>query len=391
VAVYAIGTVLAYALILILARYSSILERDGRLGSIRYIAGRTALYLLLPSIVLVLLALLFSSQLIRFLGITWPLPLLVMALALLVTWQLAILRGLLQGMQRFGALSLNLSIELVFRVTGLVVALLIGLKVGGAMAAVLGGVMVASVVGAYSLKDVIMSKPVPAPLRTMVGFSILAALGTLGIFLLYNTDTILAGVVLKDPTGVKVGTVSGYYGALNKIGTIIYFLTMSVGQVLFPKVIEAVAKDEHPGHLLAKSAGIVGLLGVGAIVVFGVLPGLIVGSLFGHDYSPIIPDVLPIGVAGLALSLDNLLIQFSIAVKDRVFIPILGLGVVIQCVAIFAFHHTFGSIVYDVLLSQLAILVVLTIRCAILLPALSPAAALDLTPAEVPTSIIVEP
>ena len=51
----------------------------------------------------------------------------------------------------------------------------------------------------------------------------------------------------------------------------------------------------------------------------------------------------------MALSLDNLLIQFFMAVHDRMFMPILGAAVIAEAVLIVLFHQGVGQIVADVL------------------------------------------
>src|SRR5207249_694879 len=151
---------------------------------------------------------------------------------------------------------------------------------------------------------------------------------------------------------------------------LLYFLTLSVSQVLFPRVVEAVATGHHPGRILLSSAGILAALGAGALLVFALFPGLVVGILFGASFNDAIPLVFPVGVIGLALSLDNLLVQFFMAVHDRVFVPILALAVVAEGVLIFLFHARVGEVVLDVLVSLLGLLVLLSIRCYLLLPKL---------------------
>ena len=197
----------------------------------------------------------------------------------------------------------------------------------------------------------------------MAGFSLTAAAGIIGVQILYNQDVILAEHYLNSHAG-------GIYGGLNKIGTILYFLTLSVSQVLFPRVVEAVAKEEHPGRILLYSAGLLTLLGAGALLVFGVVPGLVVGVLFGPSFQDAVPYVFAVGVIGLALSLDNLLVQFFMAVHDRVFLPILGLGVLGEGVAIFLFHANVGQVVADVVVTLVALLLLLSVRCYLLLPTL---------------------
>jgi O-antigen/teichoic acid export membrane protein len=197
----------------------------------------------------------------------------------------------------------------------------------------------------------------------MANFSLTASVGIIGVLILYNQDVILAKHYLTDHD-------AGIYGGLNKIGTILFFLTLSVSQVLFPRVVEAVAKEEHPGRILLYSAGILIALGACALIVFAVVPGLVVGVLFGPSFRDAIPFVFLVGLIGLALSLDNLLVQFFMAVHDRVFMPILALGVVAEAGLIVLFHAGVGQVVLDVLVALVGLLVLLGIRCYVLLPQL---------------------
>src|SRR6202022_4355152 len=185
----------------------------------------------------------------------------------------------------------------------------------------------------------------------------------IGVQILYNQDVILAEHFLSGHDG-------GIYGGLNKIGTILFFLTLSVSQVLFPRVVEAVAKEEHPGRILLASAGILSALGAGALLVFAVASSLVVGILFGDSFRDAVPFVFLVGLIGLALSLNNLLVQFFMAVHDRVFVPILAFGCVLEATLIFMFHDKVGQVVLDVLAALLVLLVLLSVRCYLLLPKL---------------------
>ncbi len=130
------------------------------------------------------------------------------------------------------------------------------------------------------------------------------------------------------------------------------------------------AKEQHPGRILLSSAGILAGLGLCALLVFAVVPGLVVAILFGPSFSDATPYVFPVGVIGLALALDNLLVQFFMAVHDRVFVPILALAVVAEGGLILMFHARVGQVVLDVLIALIGLLVLLTIRCYVLLPTL---------------------
>jgi O-antigen/teichoic acid export membrane protein len=362
IAVYAVGTGPALILIVVLARYTAMLSARGDPG-VRSLLARTARLVAIPSLVLILMTTLFARPIAAFEHLGSTIPILILGFSIALIWQVAIPRGILQGLQRFTSLSLNLSLELIVRTTVVFLLLRAGYAVSGAMAAVFVGLVFVFCLGLYTLRDHFRDTGTRVQLRVMAGFSLTAAAGIIGVQILYNQDVILAEHFLSSHDG-------GIYGGLNKIGTILYFLTLSVSQVLFPRVVEAVAKEEHPGRILLASAGFLTALGLGALLVFAVAPGLVVGVLFGSSFRDATPYVVPIGVVGLALSLDNLLVQFFMAVHDRLFVPILALGVVAEGVLIFLFHARVGQVVADVLVALLGLLVLLSLRCYVLLPRL---------------------
>src|SRR5439155_1665987 len=150
---------------------------------------------------------------------------------------------------------------LIVRTVVVVLRLRAGYAVSGSMAAVLVGLAFVFCLGLYSLRDHFRGTATRVRLRVMAGFSLTAAAGIIGVQILYNQDVILAEHYLNSHDG-------GIYGGLNKIGTILFFLTLSVSQGLFPRVVEAVANDEHPGRILLWSAVILTALGAGALLVF---------------------------------------------------------------------------------------------------------------------------
>ena len=374
IAVYAVGTGPALILIVVLARYTAMLNARGDPG-VRSLLVRTVRLIAIPCLLLILVTTLFARPIALFEHVGSTIPILILGFAIALIWQVAIPRGILQGLQRFTSLSLNLSLELVVRTTVVFVLLRAGYAVSGAMAAVFAGLAFVFFLGLWSLRDHFrygVGRRVH--LRVMAGFSLTAAAGIIGVQILYNQDVILAEHFLNHHDG-------GIYGGLNKIGTILFFLTLSVSQVLFPRVVEAVAREQHPGRILLSSAGILTALGAGALLVFAAAPGLVVGILFGPSFRDAIPLVFPVGVIGLALSLDNLLVQFFMAVHDRVFVPMLALGVVAEGILIFLFHAHVRDVVLDVLAALVGLLILLGVRCYVLLPRLRAESLVEREPA----------
>jgi len=135
VALYTVGGVVNLILILVLARYTATLEARGDTSGERYVILRTLQVLALPALAFLVLAAILSLPAAAFLNLRSPLPLFWLGAAIAVFWFTAVPRGVLQGTQRFTALSLNLSLELIARTSLVFVLLKVGLAVVG-MAAV---------------------------------------------------------------------------------------------------------------------------------------------------------------------------------------------------------------------------------------------------------------
>ena len=365
VSVFLVGNGLTYVITLVLARYAATLEAQGSSSALHHVMVRSSRLLILPSLAALVLMSALAPLGADFLHLASWAPGIWLALGLVAIWQVGVPRGMLQGTQRFGALSANLSGEMVVRTSLLAVLLLLGLGVSGSMIAIVGGAAFSYAIGMNSLRDVLAAPGEKVQMRVMAGFAVTALIGTLGVLFLYNNDVILAKHYLSAHE-------AGIYGALNKIETIIFFGTLSVSQVLYPRVVEAIAKDSHPGRLLALSAAIIAGLGLCALAVFAVGHDPIVNILYGKEYREATGYMVLVGLIGLLLSLNNLLVYFFMAAHDRWFVPLLAAGVALEGVLIFLNHSGVGAVVRDVLLSLIVLLAALTLRCLILLPRLRP-------------------
>src|SRR5437660_4318872 len=203
VGLFTVGTTANLILVLVLARYAADLVAAGRLGAIRHIVARTGRLLAIPAAAVFVLTAALSVPIAAFENFESPVPVIWLGFAIAVFCYAAIPRGVLQGMQRFPALSANLSLELVVRTGVLVLLLAVGAGVTGSMMALAAGATFACAFGVFTLRDLYRMDTDVVRMRTMASFAVTAAAGTLGIILLYNLDVVLAAHYLdKHSAGI---------------------------------------------------------------------------------------------------------------------------------------------------------------------------------------------
>jgi len=298
----------------------------------------------------------FAQHIASFENLTSVLPVVVTVVALALAWQLAILRGVLQGLHRFAQLAMNSSVELAVRSLSAAALLLAGFAVGGAMAAVMIGLLSALVLALLGFRDRLSPTLPRAPAITIGTFSVSAVVGIIGIQVLFSQDVILAKHYLSQDD-------AGIYASINKTAALVFFLTLSVSQVLFPRVVRSINTSQSPGHLLLGSVSLlVGIGGAGTLAM-GLQPGLLIAILYGPAFASAVPYVFIAGLIGLALSVDNLLVQFLMAAHDLFFIPILVVGCVAELFLIAEFHGNVGQVVASVLTPAAAMAPAFGFRC----------------------------
>jgi O-antigen/teichoic acid export membrane protein len=245
--------------------------------------------------------------------------------------------GILQGLERFIALGLLMLWVATSRIAlGVPWALSdLGGGPGGALLGTALGNIVALVAVAWLVREHVVGRGTGAAragLRRRLDMrSLTAGAAFTGFAVLSNFDVILAKLLL-DPQS------SGEYAALATIEKIIFFLPGAVSLLMVPRAAKA--------RLESGSAG--GVLRLAALLVFGVTllvavpaafaPSLVVETMFGAGYDDASAGVIPIAIAGAGLALLNLLVVYTVAIRDRRWLGLLLAGVGVQVAAIGVFH-----------------------------------------------------
>ena len=245
--------------------------------------------------------------------------------------------GILQGLERFIALGLVMFWVSLSRIA-LGVPWAISRFGGGPGGALLGtalGNITALIAVGWLVREHLLRRGTGAAtsgLRRRLDARAVAAGGAFIAFaVLSNFDVLLAKLVL-NPTN------SGRYAALATIEKIIFFLPGAVALLMVPRAAKVRGARGDATKVLRVSALIV----VGATLLVALPaaldPRFVVRTMFGAHYTAASGGVVPIALAGAGLALVNLLVVYTVAISDRRWVGLLLAGIVMQTLAILAFH-----------------------------------------------------
>jgi len=367
----------------VVAREVAIAEAAGDAGRPGAIVRRL-LARLLPVALLASAGLLaLASPAAGYLQVDDPTPLRVLALILGVLLLLPVLRGALQGRQRFGALAgLGLLDVLVKLVLGAVLVRL-GYGVTGAFAAMLAGAVAGLALTAVALShghtaeaaapDFAPLAPAlepagPGPAAAVVaggksgwrmGLATLLALG--GLNAMVTLDAVLVKHFFLPPE-------AGAYAAVSVLGRSLFWASGAITLVVLPLAARrsAAGRSAPPsgrlgavlgGHeLLWLSGAIVLGLGVVAQGLFTAVPGLLLALLFGSSYRLAAPLLPLYGWAALCLALANVAIYYLLGHGRAAPALIAPLGALLQVALIVALRQSLQGVIVALLVANAALL-----------------------------------
>ena len=231
-------------------------------------------------------------------------------------------RGVLQGEERFVPLSLNFitygSTTLVF----LPVLLHFQLRAVGAVVAINLALVLCNLFRrGHAARPAHAAHHQRLHMGRILRSSLGASAGIAVITLFYNFDVLLAKHFLggNDP---------GLYSAMSLLGKILFFGTISISAVMFPRVAALHSQGKSSVRVVDLSLAMVTAAGAVVVAFYWLFPGFTVSVLLHraeyHAIEPYLPGIFALAMLGLALS--NVLVYYFVGVHRRRFVvgPIIG-------------------------------------------------------------------
>ena len=321
-----------------IAKFSAQFRAEGKEEKVNRLLGRSLRKMVIVGVGGFLAFFLVHAPLASFLKIPKT-ALLVFMPIVFFALLLPVMRGVLQGLQRFKELGWNVALEGLLKVGAGLGLIVLGFGVNGAILGIVISFAGASLLVAYF------------PLRALLkkqGEAFEKAEIYKYAFPVFYVLVILTGYYTIDVLLVKhffSAAEAGYYAALSIIGKVIFFGTFALGSVMFPKVAEMHSLKKENKHLLKKSLILMVLGSIVDVGVYFAVPKLIVLVLFGEQYLPIVPLVGAMGIAMAFFSLCYLLSLYNLSVNRTKFVYVLGVFFVIEALLIGVFHETLGQVV----------------------------------------------
>lgn len=326
------------AVLTVAMRYSGELYALKKYQSIKKLLKIFTKYALFAGVFLLLLGLVFIKPISNFLSIKDLLPIVIALTGFIFGFLMVVNKGVLQGTQRFIPLSILGILESLLKLTFGIILIKIGMEVSGAILAVVLSGAVAYFATFVPLTKLLKNKndhsgSFSFDKREMLNYSWPTLITTILLVVSLNADVVLVKHYFSAED-------AGTYAAISTIAKIITFLTAPVISVMFPMISEKkVIGDKHYRIFLLS----IFLTLVGGLVVLGfyyVIPGTIIKILYGPQFVSFYYLLPQIGFAILLFTLINILVNYFLAIKNFVFVPIFAVILLAQYILISLNHST---------------------------------------------------
>ena len=329
----------------IITKFVSEFKARNEYGKVAYLLF-SAIKKLSRYAILIFVGLSLSSWLIAdFLKIPSPFPVILMGLLLAFAVIMSIPRGVLRGLQNFGQLGLNISLEALIRLLLGILLVSVGLGVNGAILAYGLSYLAATFLILAHLKFLFHLRNETIDVSKIYKFSLPALTMSICLALMTNVDLIFVKHFFASEE-------AGVYTVVSVLGKVIFFVSGAFTIPMFPLVSELHTRGENTLSILKKSSiYVISFSGI-VVAAYWLSPSFIVHTLYGPAYSAAVPLLGAIGIAMGLIALVMVYTAYLLALKNMRFIKVLLGCTFLQIVLLGLFHRTLLQVVHVLVLTN---------------------------------------
>jgi O-antigen/teichoic acid export membrane protein len=188
-----------------------------------------------------------------------------------------------------------------------------------------------------------------------------AVIGATGLRASNQVGSISAGIIDRDTARVLLGTVlfwllmsvdvpfarnsfsdevAGQYAAAAVVARTVLWLPAVVVQIAFPRLSEAVSRNQRTGKLLARSLGLTLLIAAAGVLTISLFGSAVIRIAFGAEYLPAADYAWMLALATLPLAVINMLLFHHLARSRWRFAVVIAVSLTIEVVGLAALHDS---------------------------------------------------
>ncbi len=331
-------TALAISLQLIAARFAGIQQVDGDVAETDAMAHWLERRALIVGGVLAFFLIAGAPILRDFFNNESAIPFAVLGVGMPFYLIQAVGRGVLQGQLAFKGLAATFVVEMLVRVVCGVALVAIGLGVTGATLG-LGASFVATWAHVrYLNRRRVVGQIKPETIRNIGIYARPVAILLLGQIIINNGDVLIAKRFLVPET-------AGVYAAIALAGRAVFFLSWSVATTIFPASAQRSQTGENSSGLLRGGVMIIAALGVVFVAGAWLLGDIVLGNVFGPEYSEVSSPLARYAFATSLFAIANLIASHNLAANRLRESYVLVAGGVFQTVLLISQRGSIDSLV----------------------------------------------
>jgi len=338
---YMISLTVATIFATIVVKFSAELRAVGDLPRLAALSRRLAAFVVAVGTATLVVGLLASPAIGRFLHVRDVRAVAVVVGIVALTIAAGPLRAIFQGMEEFTTFAVLGVIESFVKALAGVLLVYVGFGVTGAFAGwALGTALSLAAVAVALVRRFRSFERVPfnVDVRRLATTTGGVATGMLALTALGYADVI----VVKHFVDART---AGLYGALSLSGKILLFFVAFVPTVVLPKATRAALAGRSALPTLLQALGLVIVISVCGLAVYGLAPRLVVTALAGSAFAPAAPYAFSYGVAMVFLAALNVVVSFKIGLHRFDFVVPVVMIALAEIAGISLRHANLGEVI----------------------------------------------
>jgi len=243
--------------------------------------------------------------------------------------------GSLLGLKKFSALGWNNVLMFGVKLILAIILVFAGFRVYGAILGAIFGVVIGFIFAIPFLKEIINSKKEYGDVRILGKDNTIIYISSMIFVFIFSIDVLLARLFFSEE-------VVGKYAVISMIGKMILFVTISVGNAMFPISSERHHAGIKTKSLIKKTSLIVFILCFLAILLIILFPESIIYILFGSQYVEIANLLIYIGIGFCFIAFLNIFMLYKISIDEfkGIHVGFLFLFFIVQIVLLTIFNSS---------------------------------------------------